>query len=348
MKKFLAKLWSYSLILPVTDDNNFGTNEMGNGDKERTSYRISLFGFFWGHKAKYLLTYNFKNKRFSFYHEITLEQCGLLKEHCDDEKIANKSQDYEKHLSDKEMDNHNIEFEAEFIQYANSRQHERIELGERKINLYATVILAIIPILLVLFNINIFLSYNLFEKVLAIYVIYFLLNVILMIFDSMKVKGYVYSRFSDLKKAKDKRKKLSSNYYFDWQMNKDSADIMISYVLNIQDLIKYAILLAVILTLSYNIRIANVFDIPKLNTNNSAVITVEIDELNNPYSKDSIELTKLLLSIQTKEYNNLIVLSSNSNDKNVLSRYFTNYDKNLIKFHHDESLDKNTIKIIKE
>ena len=80
MKKFLAKLWSYSLILPVTDDNNFGTNEMGNGDKERTSYRISLFGFFWGHKAKYLLTYNFKNKRFSFYHEITLPK-NLIHDH---------------------------------------------------------------------------------------------------------------------------------------------------------------------------------------------------------------------------------------------------------------------------
>lgn len=351
MKKilaFFAKLWSYSLLFPLTDDNNFGTNEFC----KNASYRISLIGVFWGHKAYYLFTYNFANKKFSFFSKIIMERCGSLDSLCKHEDIENKANNYEKRLNDWEISEKDIDVESEFIQYSNSRQRERLELSERKINLYATVILAIVPILLVLFDIDVFWDYTILEKVLAIYVFYFLLNVIFLIFDSMKVKGYIYSRFSELKEAIDKRKRLSRNYYFDWQMNQGSAVILVSYVLNIQNFIKYAIFLAVMLTVSYNVRTSELVNDLKMNYYNSnisaSVLTINTDNLDNPYSNDSIKITEIQLNVQKKLCKRIICLIPRQDYQNMISVYFDNYDNNLIIYCIDDTLEQNKIKVIEE
>ena len=345
MIKFLVKLWSYSMILPWTDDNNFGTNEL----KEKASYRISLFGIFWGHAAIYLITYNFSKKRFSIYHKIILEECGKSLESSEETDLKNKAKKYEEHIKEAELSDDDIDVEKEYISYSNGRQRERSELGERKLNLYATVTLAILPILLVLFDINTFLSYSMFEKILAVYMMYFILNVILLIFDSMKVKGYIYGRFSEVKETSQKRIKASRNYYLDWQSNQNAATTMISYVLNVENLIKYTIILAVVLTAINSIKEVNLLEsLYPERVQHSNVITIAERNLDDPYSRDSAFLTEVELNIRNKECDKVIFLVSNNNSKKNILKYFDEFHETEIVFYIDNKQDKNYIKIIME
>ncbi|HAV16091.1 MAG TPA: hypothetical protein DCW91_02310 [Acinetobacter nosocomialis] len=163
MKKILAKIFSYSPILAITDDNNFGTNELKG---TQASYRFSLLNIFLGHIAIYFITYNLCYKNFSLFHKIVMEECGDLYYKCNVETINKKTQKYvEEHLNT--LSNEDIAIEKNFIIYLNSNECERIELSERKINLYTTIVLAIIPLMLTFFDLKTFFLYAIHEKILG-------------------------------------------------------------------------------------------------------------------------------------------------------------------------------------
>lgn len=49
------------------------------------------------------------------------------------------------------------------------------------------------------------------------------------IFQAMCVRGLYQSRFSDLKKSKDKKHEYTWQIYYDWQQYKRKADMFVSF-----------------------------------------------------------------------------------------------------------------------
>ena len=60
MIRFIVKIYSYFLLLSLTDDNNFGTHDLKKkklNQEYRPSYRISLLNIMLGDIIIYIITY---------------------------------------------------------------------------------------------------------------------------------------------------------------------------------------------------------------------------------------------------------------------------------------------------
>lgn len=302
MLKWLIKFYSYFPVLSLTDDNNFGTNDLRKlkDEQYKPSYRFSLLNLILGHIAVYVITYNITDKKFSLFQAISIENCGSLKsdynEAAINERVGRYINNHLNALSDKDSDT-----ELEFIKYLNDGQCERVALSERKISLYSTILLALIPILLTAFDIKVFLAYAWYEKLLTIIIIYSLLNVTLIIFRSMKVKGYSFSTFSSLRNSGEKKTQLIKNHYNDWQVNRGSAITWVSYVLNVENWIKVGLITAILLTLLTNCRyVTNQIISDNKPKNIGEVLTLDMNEFANIYSDSRISFVDLQLKAQKK------------------------------------------------
>lgn len=346
----LLKIYSYSPFIAVTDDNNFGTNEgkCNYSENQKPSYRFSVINFNLGNQIFYLFTYNFYEKSFKLYHRIKLEECNKLKDKCNNEKIKDKTEKFfSEHLSI--ITDRDIDIEKEFIIYRINNENERIEISNNKMNLYTTIILALIPIIIAFYDINRFVQYNLFEKVLSILLFFTLLNITVYIFNIMKVRGIEMSNFKDLKCSEEKSKKLLGNYYFDWQMLRDKAVIWVSYVKNIECWITYSLVLFVVLTISLNIS-TTIGKTSLTTVKDNHIYSIDISNLDNPYSNESIELNKIHLHIKEGQVDQLLIITNNADNKyaNHLKNQFSIYEPKIkIKFFYDKSiLDDDIIKFM--
>lgn len=349
---FIVKIYSYFLLLSLTDDNNFGTNDLKKkkfNPEYKPSYRISLLNIILGDMIIYIITYNISDKKFLLFHKIMLEKCGSVERNYSNSAVSERVKKYdETHLST--LPDSDADIECEFIEYLNNGQRERISLSERKITFYTTIILAIISIILAIFNISVLINYTFVEKILSFFIAYSLINITLLIFGSMKVKSYSFSMFSTLRQSADKKKQLIKNYYSDWQTNTASAELWVSYVLNIEAWLKGGLVLAILLAISVNYNsyksIANGNNVINMQ---SEVITLNMDEIDNIYSQSRISLTNLQLKAQAKTINKIIVIIPDDMYRANVSNMFNQYTDTQLEFFTDISLKgRHEIKLIWE
>ena len=249
------------------------------------------------------------------------------------------------------MPDSDVDIECEFIEYLNNGQRERISLSERKITLYTTIILAIISIILAIFNVSVLINYTFIEKILSFFIAYSLINITLLIFGSMKVKSYSFSMFSMLRQSTNKKKQLIKNYYSDWQTNQGSAELWVSYVLNIESWLKGGLVLAILLAISVNYHSYKSIVVNENNFCNtqSEVITLNMDEIDNVYSQSRIRLTKLQLKTQEKTIKKIIFIIPDDTYRTDISNIFNQYTDTQLEFFIDISLkEKHEIKLIWE
>lgn len=320
------KIYSYFPFFSLTDDNNFGTNEGKKhyGENGSPSYRFSIINFCYGSKSLYFLTINLTTKEIKLIHILELEKCGMLKYNCNSENILNKTNKYNsEHLVTLSTDD--IEIEKEFINYLMDNENKRIETSINKINLYATIILAVIPILLAFFDIEKFLEFKWYEKILAGLIFYCIFNIAKYVFDSVKVRAIDKSSFMDLKKSEQKNHQISMNYYFDWQMLREKAVIWVSLVKNIEDWIKYALILVVILTSVNSINLIIQSNRSIITKSENVVITINLDNLKNPFSEDSKQLSEIHLNLKNKEVRTLYIIGGLPLDDKTINEVVQQY-----------------------
>jgi hypothetical protein len=184
------------------------------------------------------------------FYKIQLEESGNLKNKCNTSTIEVKATKYTEHLL--KLSNNDILIEKEFICYLIDNEKDRIKKSIDKINAYTLIILSVIPITLAFLSMNLINSLSLIKKILLLFISYCIINIAIFIFDTIRVRSISLSTFSDLKNSDLKINQLLWNYYFDWQMLKNKADIWVSYVLNIENWIKLALILLFVL-IFYNI-----------------------------------------------------------------------------------------------
>lgn len=243
-------VWSYSPLLALTDDTNFGTIDF-NFKKDNIldkikSYRKSFINLMYGNKIIYILT--FKDKHFRFYHILKLESYYILT----DIEINGICERYVHHINN--LNSNNVVIEKESLCYRIENEQRRIDRSLQKINMYATIILTLFPILISVFDFSILFRKNKRIVILLLFICcYCFFNLICYIFNSIKVNHLKQSKFSDLRQSGNHVIKINEQYEYDWQFLRKRADLLVSFVSNIEIWIKYMLIFILILAIYKNI-----------------------------------------------------------------------------------------------
>lgn len=339
-------LWSYCPVLALTDDSNFGTLDIRKGPLKTKNLRLSVLCLRFGNVIIHFTSICLQQKAFQFFKILKLDNydsCNLK-----EVDANNKVEEYRKHLLQYSKIPR-ISNEREFLKYLLTEENERIYKSSEKINLYTTIILVAIPLIIAFLNIKDVIAYNAIQLILFSLCFYAVLNFTLLVFQTAKVRVYNKSSFSTLKNSEDTEIELNARFYYDWKMIMGKANLFVSYVLNIQTWIKFALALVIIFSLY-----SGCLEISNLNSGDSIiqsnqVQTIELTEVEDIFSDSSKKLTKLLMDIQNRNVSRMFVLSNTGNVQNERIKELLNKAKGVdIIFIVDISLNENELKIFVE
>lgn len=360
LSSFLWKLFfsvcSLSPIFAFTKDSSYGFNS----DKptENEIFRFSLINLRLGFVTYYFFTGKFKicDKKtggdwqsFSMpkitridtqlFAKITLENCqwnndnnktdydkvlsGKFIEEKQIERLTRYSKLYIDELKEKK-DEVNVEHK-EFLCYLIDNERQRKNTATVKTSIYVTVLLVIIPLT---WNFATYLTFNDNILVRIVLLLYFVI-IGIMIFQSIKISSILRSTFGDLREATDSEDQLLYNYYYDWQSEKFSAQQAVGKVKVIEEYFMCTIvLLLAIMTFSLfpktaSREVLNVYDAFV-----NEVYTIDIDELEDPFSEGSIQYINLhSIIIQSKP--ECIMIFCNESDYFWVMEEFEKYDQEV-------------------
>lgn len=353
---FLLMIWSWFPILSFTKDSNFGELSIHGSPvmPQLREWRISFLQIMLGaHKLYVFSLYRTvdPNTNAASLHWDWVKLLSL-KELCDDsDHIQQVYTTYYNRLKSPSIKNERLEAEKESLCYHIEIENSRLDKSDNKMNIYATVVLTLLPILLSI-SFDTFLELfktNLIYKIAFGLAVYIVFNIIIYLYRYIKVGGYSTSSFSDLKKEKNKRitKKLIAQYYYDFQSLRKKADLFVSYVKNIQQWMVAAFVLF-FLTFSYHQYYTHMNATPSGAINSSSLIyNINTNDLNDPYSQSSIQLTDIRKSIQTQSADKIIVMYNDHTDISDIESELKTFDSTFeIQYLYDNQLETNDAKIL--
>ena len=227
---FLLMIWSWFPILSFTKDSEFGELSIDFSSPVRPQtreWRISVLQIMLGayklHVLSVYRTVDQNTNKASLHWDLI--RLLSLKKICDNsDHIQQIYTDYYDRLKGTSISAERLEAEKESLCYHIENENNRVEVSDNKMNIYATVVLTILPILLSISFDSILelFKINLIYKLAIAFALYFIINITLYLYRYLKVDGYSMSRFSDLKNEPDDTltPRLVAQYYHDFQSKK--------------------------------------------------------------------------------------------------------------------------------
>ena len=349
---------SWLPVFSLTEDEKYGELKIDNSIAVRSqlrTWRLSLFQIMLGAYKFYILTLSrtYDNNTNKVLYHPKLFKLISLKKIFDknDHHIEQIYNDYYMRLNNSTIIEERLGKEKESLCYHIEYDNSRIEKSDNKVNVYATIVLTLVPILLGISfdSILLLLKINLIYKAIFIISAYFAMNIVLYLFQYIKVGKYNMSRFSTLKEEQDENltQRLVSQYYYDYQSLKNKANFFVSYVLNIQKWMEASLTLFII-AFSYHQIYMHFSNAPKrVDTSNSIIYNMDVATLNDPYSKDSIQLTNIKKCVQMQDADMMIVIYNDQSDIGIIKSEFLIFDSSFeIQYVNDNQLEPDDIKIL--
>lgn len=335
---------SYSPIICLSDDNQFGTNTNGI-EHFFNRIRFSLLSFNYGKYILYFISFK-KGEGVKIVHLLNLEDYYKFSE-SDKNRVSNNQDVY---LSQ----NSNTEVDKEFLNYLYENENNRKNTSYNKINTYTTIILAIIPLILLFFKKEMFLNASLVMKILIGILLYILLNITVFILQSNKVKGNERARYSEIKTSSNKSRAMIKAYYMDWQNIKRESDMIVSFVANIEVYIKGAIIVSVLIAILNVTGVANLFQKNVIydSINETSINEISLNELNESDKKTLKKLNSINENITEKKISKIIILYNDekileNKSFNAICDYYNIYNKKVNKVYDKYATTKDDkIKIL--
>ena len=336
-------IWSHFPVLCLSDDSNFATLNWKHLKKGKADLRLSLVNVMFGDYVLYLVTFNIKQKKMELMHVLRLEDMeGIL---LTDEKIGDIQNRYRAHIESL-LDENYLEIEKEKLCYHIMNEEKRIDTSINKLNIYATIILTVLPLVLTMLDFKkVFnLSYPLLMGI--IFMTYSLINICVYIFRAIKVRGIKKSSFRDLRNSEKKDKEIILQYQYDWQQLKYKAQLFVSFVQNLQEWI--IVTLFLILFVSIGVSYSDINKNNKVNNiGYNTVHTLNVEEIDKPYSDSSVAWQELLLDIEKKQCEKIILITNDTQGISFLDG-LEKYSDLEIKVLRDAALEDGMLKIIRE
>ena len=324
---------SWLPVFSLTEDEKYGELKIDNSIAVRSqlrTWRLSLFQIMLGAYKFYILTLSrtYDNNTNKVLYHPKLFKLISLKKIFDknDHHIEQIYNDYYMRLNNSKMTEDRLEKEKESLCYHIEVENSRLEKSDNKMNIYTTVLLTALPILLGISFDSILLLFktNMIYKAFFIISAYFVMNIVLYLFQYIKVGKYNMSRFSTLKEEQDENltQRLVSQYYYDYQSLKNKANFFVSYVLNIQKWMEASLTLFII-AFSYHQIYMHFSNAPK-----------RVD-------------TNIKKCVQMQDADMMIVIYNDQSDIGIIKSEFLIFDSSFeIQYVNDNQLEPDDIKIL--
>lgn len=337
-------LWliSHSPILCFSDDNNFATLKCEKIKDKTVHLRMSLLNFMVGDCIVYFITWDIKNKKINIMHVIRLVNVDGMS--TAEEKLIEIQNRYKSHISN--LEDKDMQIEKEKLCYHIQNEERRIDSSIEKINIYATIILTVVPIVMAIIDIKKIDTLSVSLKVCVFFMLYALLNICAYIFRAIKVQGIKKSKFADLRESEEKGKEVLLQYQYDWQQLRYKADLFVSYVLNLQNWIVLLVILIIYFSIG-NSFFSKTYEYELEGTNVNSITTIVVDDIEEPYSFSAIEWRILLLEIEKELYKKIIFIVNDKQDMAFIEE-LKKYDDVELKIVYDNTLSCGQLKIIRE
>ena len=296
-----------------------------------------------GDSILYLLTYDMKKKKLDFYTVLSLKDMESIL--LTDENIDDIQERFKEHIKD--LSDEDLAIEKEKLCYLIENENQRISSSVNKINIYATIILTVLPLSLAIIDLEVIITLHFLLILGIILMVYSLVNICIYVFSAVKVQGISKSTFKDLSESQEKNKEILVQYQYDWQQLKYKAQLFVSYVLNLQEWV--ILIMALIVGISIGITCQDISK-TKIPTNvmvRSEVITLNIADVEEAHNQDAVKWKELLLEIE-KEKCKHIVFVGNYDKVPEFFNELDKYDDVKIDFLQDSHMNKEQIKIIME
>lgn len=296
-----------------------------------------------GDSALYFITFDFKERKLAFVKILHLQDMdGIV---LTEEKINSIQERFRQHIEN--LGDADLAVEKEKLCYLIQNEDQRISASVDKINIYATIILTVLPLVLAVIDLKAIIALPFLLVVGIVLMIYSLANICTYVFKAIKVQGISKSTFSDLRESQKKEKEILLQYQYDWQQLKYKAQLFVSYVLNLQEWVILILFLTVGVSIGVTFKDIGDNEILTNRMGNSEVITLNIDRVKEPYNQDAVKWKELLLDIEKESYKHIVFIG-NYDKAPVFFNELDKYDDLEIDFLQDSQMDKEQIKIIRE
>lgn len=332
-------IWSHSPLLCLSDDKNFATIDGEKFKKHKCHLRISLINIMFGDSILYLITFDINRKKLEFYKVLNLGNI-ITKNHVD----ALPKQ-FKNHIE--ELEYKDLAVEKEKLCYLIQNEEQRISSSVNKINMYATIILTVLPLALTIIDLKAIITFPFLLILAIILTVYSLVNICAYVFTAIKVQGIRKSTLDDLCKSKKKEKKILEQYKYDWEQLRCKAQLFVSYVINLQEWVVLIVVLIVGISIGITFQDISNNEISINVMGRSEVITLNISDVEDAHNQDAIKWKELLLEIE-KERCKHVVFIGNYDKLPVFFNEFDKYDNVKIDFLQDSQMNTEQIKIILE
>lgn len=334
-------VWSHFPVFALSDDANFATLEMK--DRNKIHLRFSLLNFMLGDTILYFISVDVKERKFELMHKINLRDMqGVL---LTKERISEIQESYKDHLNSVNQSDWDIEKES--LCYRIQIEEQRISSSIEKINIYATIILTVIPLLLAIIDFRKIITLSIPLAINIVFILYTLINICIYVFRAIKVRGIYRSTFKDLRESENRGKEILVQYQYDWQQLKYEAQLFVNFVLNLQEWVIAILILSVSFSIGVSLSNENK-DNRKVMVGYDSVYMMNLKEIEEPYSNSSIIWAEIILDIEQKKCDKIFFLSKEESKCIDFIKKLDKYKNLEIKVIKDETLEENTIKIIRE
>lgn len=331
-------IWSHCPVLCLSDDDDFATL---NFDNIRNAHlRFSILNIMLGDSIIYVFSYDIKERKNSFIKILRLTDIdGNILE---DEKIDQVQNRFRMHIA--ELSDDDLEIEKEKLLYHIEREEQRISTSVDKINIYATIILTVIPIVMAIIDFGSVKDLPIVLRVMICIAAYGLLNICIYVFRTIKVRGIKKSSFSDLRESSNRKKEIVVQYQYDWQQLKYKAQLFVSFVLNLQEWVVVLLILTVGISFGISVQDDSTAWVAIKNTK-STVFTMNTEEIDIPYSNSAVNWQTVVLDIEKNQCGQIIILTD-GNEVPEEVKGLARYKDLQIEIITDSDLDKGNFKLI--
>lgn len=287
----------------------------------------------------YFITYDIKLKKVAFSKILRLQDMEgiILKE----EKINGIQERFKQHVE--ELCEEDLAVEKEKLCYLIQNEEQRISSSVDKINIYASIILTVLPLVLAVVDLKGIITLPFPLLVSVILMVYSLINICAYVFKAIKVQKISKSSFSDLRSSQKKEKEILLQYQYDWQQLKYKAQLFVSYVLNLQEWVVLMLILAV--------SVSGGIALKEINSGkgivNSDIITLNIEKIDEPYSQEAAEWKEVLLEIERESCNHIVFIGNYNGVPSFINE-LEKYDNLKIELLQDPEMNKTQLKVILE
>lgn len=331
-------IWSHCPVLCLSDDDDFATLNFDN--IRNTHLRFSILNIMLGDSIIYIFSYDIKERKISSIKILRLTDIdGNILE---DEKIDQIQNRFRMHIA--ELSDDDLEIEKEKLLYHIEREEQRISTSVDKINIYATIILTVIPIVMALIDFGSVKDLPIVLQVMICIAAYGLLNICIYIFRTIKVRGIKKSSFSDLRESSNRKKEIVVQYQYDWQQLKYKAQLFVSFVLNLQEWVVVLLILTVGISFGISVQDDSTTLVAIKNTK-SSVFTMNTEEIGIPYSNSAVNWQTVVLDIEKKQCGQIIILKG-GNEVPEEVKGLARYKDLQIEIITDRDLDRGNFKLI--